>query len=96
MSEVTIYGASDDLIDVEGDCPGCDEYNAEDATFVVQCTTGTARVRVRYTDDGVWAIECSQVDETIPLPPVSLTSETYSARAVIGDVKLVVRDGGGS
>jgi len=27
MKTITIYGASDDLIEVEGACPGCDEYS---------------------------------------------------------------------
>lgn len=32
---VTLYGASDDLIEVEGDVSGCDEYNADDEHFVL-------------------------------------------------------------
>lgn len=40
MADVTIYGASDDLIEVEGDVPGCDEYGGAVGTFVVAGALG--------------------------------------------------------
>lgn len=36
MSQIVIYGASDDLIEVDGDVPGCDEYNEESARLLVR------------------------------------------------------------
>lgn len=54
MNTIKIYGASDDLIEVEGDVPGCDEYGSE--AGVVELSTGDA-FRIRYTDDGVWTVD---------------------------------------
>lgn len=66
---VTFYGASDDLIEVAGAAPGCDEYTAntklpdgsEGAVFGV----GGLIVTVRYTREGVWSIEVAQEDEDV-------------------------------
>ena len=57
---LTIYGASDDLIEVEGDVPGCDEYSGEKATFVV----AGIRVHVRFT--GNWVVGVEPIDEDVP------------------------------
>jgi hypothetical protein len=57
MKHLTIYGASDDLIEIEGDVKGADEYPAEDATFVI------GGLEVRVTFDGEWWIACKPVDE---------------------------------
>lgn len=52
MKQIVIYGSSDDLIEVEGDVPGCDEYNVEKAVFV----TAGLRIHVKYDDGGCWRI----------------------------------------
>lgn len=88
---VTFYGASDDLIEVEGDVPGCDEYNGEDAHFIVVGFEGKVRVRVWYTEHGVWAIAVAPVHERTPMLPVQITGSGYSARAV-DTVHIVVRE----
>lgn len=69
-----MYGASDDLIEVEG-IPGSDEFEADGGndllmgSFVVG---GVIRVRAIY--DGCWSFSVGQVDEDVPLPewPISL------------------------
>lgn len=48
---VTIYGASDDLVEVCGDVPGCDEYGSFDSDKYVEFSTGDV-VHVAY--DGTW------------------------------------------
>jgi len=53
MPDVTIYGASDDLIEVEGDVPGCDEYNQESAV---------PGYSARATFKGVEAVELLDAD----------------------------------
>ncbi len=55
MAKIIIYGTSDDLVEVEGDVPGCDEYGAWHSPRYVQLSTGDV-FRVEYTDDGVWRI----------------------------------------
>jgi hypothetical protein len=57
--KITFYGSSDDLIEVEGDAPGCDEYSGEKAIFVVS----GLRVTVEYLPAGVWGIAVAQVAE---------------------------------
>jgi hypothetical protein len=54
MSELTIYGASDDLIEVDG----CirEEFNfypREDESLLIGVSDGTL-LRVRYDEDGIW------------------------------------------
>jgi hypothetical protein len=89
---VTINGASDDLIEVLGDAPGCDEYNADDAVFVLVGDHGfSARVRVAFVD-GVWEIGVGQLDETSPLLPMRLDSVGYTTRATIENVAIVTRE----
>lgn len=55
MSEVTIYGASDDLIEIDGDLR--EEFNAydEDEGVYVAFSDGTI-LRVKYDEDGCWRI----------------------------------------
>lgn len=94
MSHVVIYGASDDLVEIEGDAPGCDEYNAESATFLVLGVRGDrARVEVEYADSGVWKVAVSPADEDTNIPPMEIVSagNGYSACAVIQNVERVVR-----
>lgn len=89
---VTISGASDDLIEIEGSAPGCDEYNVEDAHFVLTGPAGGVRVRVWYDKDGVWAIAVRQIAEDVPMIPVALTGAGYSVVAVVADVDLVIQE----
>jgi hypothetical protein len=53
---ITIYGASDDLIEVEGDIR--EEFNwipDGDETRLIAVSDGTL-LRVRYDDDGIWRL----------------------------------------
>ena len=91
---VTLYGASDDLIEIEGDVPGCDEYNAEDEYFVLIGLEAKTRVRVWFTRGGVWAIAAAPVGEDIPMLAVVIEASErgYSARATVDGVHLVVHE----
>ena len=94
-STVIIAGASDDLIEIDGKVPGCDEYYADSddsGTFVLSGPAGTARVRVTYGDSGVWEITVAQTGEDAPMLPVSITGDGYTFRATFQDVSLVVRE----
>lgn len=90
MSNVLFYGASDDLIEVEGDVPGCDEYSAEDASFVVVCENGQGCiVRLNYTSDGTWQVGVRPIGENIPMPDAFVSGERYTARiSVVGVVHV--------
>lgn len=54
MKTVTIYGASDDLIEVDGDFE--DEFGAYDEPQDLLFSNG-CKVRVTYDDDGCWRTE---------------------------------------
>jgi hypothetical protein len=93
MSTIELYGASDDLIEVEGDIAGCDEYNADDAHFVLTGVDGSALwIRVWYTRRGVWAIALAPLDEDVPMLPASVTGDRYTAKAIVSGVCTVVRE----
>jgi hypothetical protein len=86
---VLFSGASDDLIEVEGNIPGCDEYNVGTEALGVFRVAG-AEVIVRLKKGGVWGIEVSQIDEDVPVEAVvgRMYAEGYSFR-----LELVVPKG---
>ena len=91
MRTVSFYGASDDLIEVDG-IPGADEFAALDqspegmaGSFVVG---GKIRVRAYYDQRGVWGFSVSQVTDAVPLPdwPIRISQQSdcdYSTRVEI-------------
>jgi hypothetical protein len=89
---VTIYGASDDLIEVEGVIPGCDEYSEESARFIVIGEAGSTRVAVRYDENGVWAVTLSPLDEDTPMLAAVVGSDRYTARAAFSGASRVIRE----
>lgn len=56
VSQVKIYGHSDDLVLVRGNVPGCDEFNIIDRPLFIELGCGDV-FRVEYTDCGVWKID---------------------------------------
>lgn len=75
---ITIYGASDDLVEVSG-CEGADEFNTEDWQADLIAPDGSQmRVGCAYgagEDAAVWGITVSQTCEESQLPgwPVTIT-----------------------
>src|ERR1700727_2787950 len=67
---ITIYGASDDLVEVDG-CEGADEFNSDDwsANIVGPGATEQMHVRCWYDLNGTWQVGVGQVDESVPLAP---------------------------
>lgn len=54
MKTIEIYGASDDLIEIDGDI--CEEFNPiSDETSYIACSDGTL-LTVEYTRQGYWRI----------------------------------------
>ena len=55
--KVTIYGASDDLIEVEADTGWAEEFNpaSDDKASYLAFSDGTV-LSVEYTDAGIWRI----------------------------------------
>lgn len=73
---ITIYGASDDLVEVSG-CEGANEFNADRWQGDLIAPGGTEQMRVHcwYDDDGCWQVGVGQVLEDVQLPawPVTIT-----------------------
>jgi hypothetical protein len=87
---ITIYGASDDLIAVEGDIR--EEFNYDSSSGDVLAFSNGVLLRVSYTDDGVWRIApmATNGQEVQIVQAVSADSDSYSDRATItGDIKWV-------
>jgi len=54
MDEITIYGASDDLIEVESTSFRAEEFNIDNyGDYILAVSDGTI-LRVRYDEDGIW------------------------------------------
>ncbi len=81
---ITIYGASDDLIEVEG-CQGADEFNEIPSSGHVghlDFTLGDQRLRVHVIYDGCWSFAPAMVEEEDRMPPWPMTfrfNHCYSA-----------------
>jgi hypothetical protein len=74
MKTITIYGASDDLIEVDGDCAGCDEYNARMHGILagtLHLEDGKNHIRVHCVYDGSWSFAVCPQDgdcDNMPFP----------------------------
>lgn len=81
MTELTFYGASDDIF-----VAGNDEFYAPYNVIVVS-EGGQLVVSADYLSNGVWAIGIAPVDEDIPIPAwparFDLAERGYSARLTL-------------
>jgi hypothetical protein len=83
---ITVYGASDDLIELGGDIR--EEFDAYRKGEVVAFSNGTL-LRVRYEDTGIWRITLLSGEAHI-VPAPADDEDNYSDRATItGPVKWV-------
>jgi hypothetical protein len=92
---VVLYGASDDLVEVDGNLKGCDEYPTDDAHFVLTGgAAGAVRIRVWFTKRGLWAVAAAPVDEGVPMLSLHIygAENGYSAMAVVEGVEMVVHE----
>jgi hypothetical protein len=82
MQTAKFYGASDDLIEIEG-VKGADEFNVynRDENLHHGSFNLGGKMRIHAIYDGCWSFAIGQVDEEIPLPdwPCRVKSEGYSA-----------------
>lgn len=88
---ITFYGASDDLVEVEG-CPGADEFNVYGPA--IMCWRGdlvapdgsTMRISALY--ESCWSFAVGQADEDHPLPewPVRIAQSPEVRYSVLLEV----------
>ena len=78
---ITIYGASDDLVEVDG-CEGADEFYVKSVPdghvcwhgdLIAPGTHAGEQMRVHAIYDGCWHFAAGQVDEDVPFPLWPLT-----------------------
>jgi hypothetical protein len=72
---ITIYGASDDLVEVEG-CEGADEFCTDSwQADLVLDAANQMRVWCWYDIDGCWQVGVGQTDESVQFPawPITIT-----------------------
>lgn len=77
MATITVYGASDDLVEIEG-IEGADEFNIYNESWkgVIEAPNGdTAILYVDYRDNGCWTSALGIYEEDYKLPdwPVKIT-----------------------
>jgi hypothetical protein len=87
---ITVYGASDDLIEIEGDIREEFHPGDESAPTYLAFSTGAA-LSIRYTDEGIWRVTpVSSHGLSIEQAPAD-DDANYTDRAHIeGDIKWVV------
>lgn len=74
MAQITIYGASDDLVEIDGEHPIAEEYepNSDGLFRAVIADEGgspdTAILHVQFVDPGVWMVGLAPYDEDYPVP----------------------------
>lgn len=89
---IRFYGASDDLIEVEG-CEGADEFNSYEKGPVMWrgdlvAPGGTDQVRVHALYDGCWSFALGQVMDGHPLPewPVTVRQHTNTDYSTLVEI----------
>lgn len=85
---ITIYGYSDDLVEVEG-CEGADEFNVRDrwqGDLVGPGASEQMRVHCWFDDDGCWQVGVGQPIEDVQLPawPIAITQQPHGREGVPG------------
>lgn len=97
-----IYGASDDLIEVEGH-DRADEYNGDRLRFTIGDRAGGVVVLMEYanarvTEEGCWHATICQIAEDVPIPwptHIEVASSGYSVEVAIGcpnDTPVIIEE----
>jgi hypothetical protein len=91
MKELKIYGASDDLIEIEGDIREEFDHYDEDNPFYLAFSDGTV-LSVNYNNDGFWRINRLAIGSAEYSKREGMDeSDDYSDIATLkGDIKWVV------
>lgn len=92
MQKVKIYGASDDLVEVDGDVDGADEFCCEEG--VIAFAPSGDLFHVKYGEDGVWDIThkhaSGRLQVSIIQAPTGDDPEPYTDVAMVsGDIHSV-------
>ena len=94
MNKIVIYGVSDDLIEVDGNVQGCDEYYSGTQKGTVVCLPTEDRFTVNYGARGVWEVAHEHVSgklqvEITKAPPEDDPDPYTDTATVTGDIQRV-------
>lgn len=92
MSELRIYGASDDLIEVEGDIRDEFPYSDAEAGDLLAFSDGTI-LRIAYTTSGVWTISLvrrGRCEYDLRQAPEGVDDDYSDVALLRGDITWVV------
>lgn len=91
MTTIKIYGASDDLVEVEG-CKGADEFNSYERGPLMWRgellgPTGNP-MRIHAIFEGCWSFAVGQCDEELPMPdwPIRITQHDDPRYSVLLEI----------
>lgn len=92
MTEITVYGASDDLIEVDGAI--VEEFNPRSNDPVLLAFSDGTVLRIQYSDTGVWRIQpvvCGRGTDLVIEQAPEDDDANYSDRATLrADIEWVV------
>ena len=88
MKVCTIYGSSDDLIEIGG-VEGAGEFNIISDDLCIASFVLGNKMRIRALYDGCWSFAVGQVDEDIELPewPVKI-SQAENGYSTLLEIKV--------
>lgn len=95
MDEIIIYGASDDLIEVESTSFRAEEFNVcpnEDERLILAVSDGTV-LRVYYDEDGIWRFVPLMIGSSnVDIKVATYDGDTYTDRVTLtgDDLRWVV------
>lgn len=76
MSEITIYGCSDDLVEIEGSIDA--EFTAFEGLNLLAFSDGTL-VEVTYTNSGIWRVNTIHKSPTVGVVKVEAAADAYES-----------------
>ena len=82
MAALTFYGASDDLVEVEGALS--EEYNDDDVLLLLTSGSQQSYVRVKFERTGTWSVALFPVDEDMEAHSGVVSIDGHSAYLTVG------------
>lgn len=80
MEQIVIYGASDDLVEIEGSVEGADEYplgSGDLSEFIIEAGTEKLLVTARFSQGGTFIFGYGIAEEDEPMPNWRIVTGTH-------------------
>lgn len=90
MAEVRVYGASDDLIEVEGDI--FEEWGHSNEHPALLAFSDGTLLELRYDEDGLWRItRLAEGTATFTNVPGNPTDDVCDVATLVGDLRWCIK-----